>query len=70
MIYPNLRAEIARKGWSMERLAKETGVPFSTLRGWLYGKSCIRLNDARKIKNVLGTGISLEVLFEEKDVIA
>lgn len=66
MIYPNLRAELARKGWSVERLANEVGVPYATLRGWLYGKCAIKFSDARKIKRALEVDIPLEVLFEEK----
>lgn len=71
MIYPNLRAEMARKGWSVSRLADEVGVPYATLRGWLYGKCAIKFFDARRIKRALDVDIPLEILFEEnKEVIA
>ena len=64
-MYPNVKAEIARKGLTLDAIAKAIGISLTTLSQKLNGKYPITLNEAKKIKVVLGVNIPLEVLFEE-----
>lgn len=64
-MYPNVRAEIARKNITMGKLAEELDITLSTLSLKLKGEYPITLKEAKKIKAVLGCDIPLETLFEE-----
>jgi transcriptional regulator with XRE-family HTH domain len=64
-MYPNVKAEIARKGITLEVIAKALGITLTTLSLKMNGKYQFTLKEAKKIKNVLGVDIPLEVLFEE-----
>ena len=64
-MYPNVRAEIARKNITLGELAKELGITLTTLSLKLKGEYPVTLNEAKKIKAVLGCDIPLEKLFEE-----
>lgn len=70
MIYPNLRAELARKGWSIKQLADLIKMPATTLNNKLYGKSELNFSEAQRIKDALGVNIPLEVLFAKKGEVA
>lgn len=70
MIYPNLRAEIARKGWTLQQLADAIQIKAETLKKKLQGYSDLKLSEARKIKEVLGVDIPLEILFEKEGEVA
>ncbi|MHC1773642.1 MAG: helix-turn-helix transcriptional regulator [Flexilinea sp.] len=62
-MYRNLNAELARKGIKRGSLAKELKVTPSTISQKLNGKTLITLQEAKRIKNVLGVDIELETLF-------
>lgn len=62
-MYRNLLAEIARKGWNKKMLAKILKWRYATLIDKLNGKYPITLEEALKIKDTLGTEISVETLF-------
>ena len=64
-MFPNLDAERARKKITLEMLAEELGLAVSTVSQKLKGKYPITLDEAKKIKNILGVDIPLEELFEE-----
>lgn len=64
-MYPNVRAEIARKNITMGKLAEELGITLSTLSLKLKGEYPITLKEAKRIKAVLGCDIPLEELFKE-----
>ena len=72
-MYPNLRAELARKGITVRLLAKKIGMATSTLSLKLSGKSSFTLEEAIAIKQYLNDVkpfngcISLEVLFERAE---
>ena len=70
MLYPNLKAEIARKNWSVKTLATVVGMSVSTLNNKLYGQTELKYSEAKKIKEALGVDMPLEVLFEERTVVA
>lgn len=67
-MYPNLKAEMARKGVTLGVLAEFLGVTIGTLSLKLNGKYPITWDEANKIKKFLGVDISLEVLFSEEAV--
>jgi transcriptional regulator with XRE-family HTH domain len=64
-MYPNLKAEFARLGLTLEVIAKELDVTVGTLSLKLNGKYPITLNEAKKLKEIAKTDIPLEILFEE-----
>lgn len=64
-MYKNVKAEFARKGLTLELVAKELGITISTLSQKMNGKYPFTLNEAKAIKNVLEVDIPLEILFEE-----
>lgn len=63
-MYPNLRAEMARKKITGTELAKQIGVTNGTFSAKFNGKFDFTLDEAQAIKKVLGTDISIEELFE------
>lgn len=62
-MYPNLNAELARKGWTITKLADKTGISYSTLRAKLKGNTNLSLSEACDIKKALGVTMSLDELF-------
>lgn len=64
-MYPNLRAEVARKGLTMKELAKRIGIGESTMNQKLNGKYAFTLDEAVLIRDVLEVDIPLDVLFEK-----
>lgn len=68
-MFPNLRAEMARKGITSKRLSIVIGVSPKTLSNKLYGRSEFTLAEMLAIKNRLFPDLSLDYLFEQKEVI-
>jgi transcriptional regulator with XRE-family HTH domain len=68
MKFPNLKAEIARKGLTVETLSLICGISYSSLSAKLAGRRKVSYEDALKIKNALGVDVPLETLFAEKAV--
>ena len=67
MIYPNLKAEMARKGVTQKSLTLMLGWScVSKLSRKLNGISPVSLDEAVAIKKVLDVDVPLEMLFEEK----
>lgn len=64
-MYPNVTAERARRKITLKALAKELGITESTLSQKLNGAYPITLNEAKKIKQVIGADMPLEELFKE-----
>lgn len=72
-MYPNFNAEYARKGLTLDTLVAEMekrdckrSVPTMSLK--LNGKAPITLNEAKVLKDVLGTTLPIEVLFSEEAI--
>lgn len=63
-MYRNLKAEIARKGWTITKLAINLGMSSQSLSLRMRGTINFTLNEAKKVKAVLGTELSLDQLFE------
>lgn len=68
-MYPNLRAEMARRGLTVEKMAELCGINYSAFSQILNGKRQLTWNVALRIKHVLDVDIPLEVLFAEKAVV-
>lgn len=64
-MYPNFRAERARKGVTLETLADQMGVTAPTLSNKLNGKQPLLFSEAKILKQLVETDLPLEVLFEE-----
>lgn len=65
-MYPNLRAEMARKNITVSHLAADCGIKPTTLYEKVKGSSKITLDEAILIKTVLGVDMTLEELFEKE----
>ena len=68
VLYPNLRAELARKGIKLEELAHSLNITLGTLSQKLNGKYPVMLNEAKQIKKVIGTDLPLETLFSKEPI--
>lgn len=64
MTYPNLKAEMARKGISGNLMAKTIGVAPQTFSSWMTGKNEPSISKAMAIADVLE--ISVAYLFAEE----
>lgn len=64
-MYPNLRAEMSRKGYSVKDLSNLTGIKLGTLQKKMTGQSPMLVSEAFKISEALG-GISIDYLFIPK----
>jgi plasmid maintenance system antidote protein VapI len=65
-MYPNVRAEMARRNLTVEKMAELCGMNYPAFSQLLNGKRKLTYDMALKIKSVLGVNIPLEVLFAEK----
>lgn len=66
-MYPNVKAEIARRGLTLEKISGIMGISISTLSGKLNGKYPFSLNEAKTVKTILGVDMPLEELFREAE---
>lgn len=69
-MYPNFNAEYARKGLTLEKLSSEMeargckrSVP--TLSMKLNSKYALTLTEAKVLKEIVGTDLPLDILFDE-----
>lgn len=66
-MYPNLRAEIARQGFSLSDVAEKMGMTLSNLSKKLKGEITLSFYEAKRLKEIVKTDLPLEVLFEEAE---
>ena len=69
-MYPNVKAEMARKNLTLETIVKrlqERGskITIANLSLKLNGKTKLTLKEAKALKSVIETDVPLEKLFEE-----
>lgn len=69
-MYPNLKAEIARKGLTLLKIVEELkkrgiNMTVSMLSLKLNGKYPLYLNEAKALKEIVETDIPIDILFEE-----
>ena len=62
-MYPNLEAELGRRGLSKKKLAEMTGIRYNTLCEKCLEKYGFTLDEALKVACVLKAPIPLEELF-------
>lgn len=66
-MFPNLRAELARKKINRTNFAKELGVLEITINSKIQGKNPFKLEEMIKIKEFLGVDMPLEELFRKEE---
>lgn len=64
-MYPNLSAELARKGLKQKDIVAVLNTRPATVSNKLNGKSPLLIDEAFKIKNQLFPDLSLDYLFKE-----
>lgn len=65
LTYPNLKAEIARNGVSVNQVAETVEVSPKTVYNWLNGASRPDIEQAKKIKRVFFPACDLGYLFAD-----
>lgn len=65
-IYLRLMAEMYLRGMDSRTLAVKTGIHYGTLRRKFRGESPLLLDEALRMKTVLGCSLPLETLFEKR----
>ena len=65
-MYNNLRAEMARKGLTIQDLAETLGVRYATVCDKLNGRYRFYYDEAKKIKDVHFPECDIEYLFEKQ----
>lgn len=65
-MYPNLNAELARRGWSKKVLSEKLGTRYATVVDKLNGKYPLTLNECKAIQEALKTDITIDELFFTK----
>lgn len=68
-MFPNLKAEMARKGITYKMIADLLGKSESWVDNTLRGKSNLPLVDGVKIKNNFFQEIDIEVLFSDSAIV-
>lgn len=63
-MYPNLRAEIARKGVTATAIADALGITKGTLSLKMQGKSAFTVPEAKAIKKLLDADVTIDELFD------
>lgn len=62
--FPYLRGEMAKRMYTVSKMSKDLGISICSLSTKLNGKYPFTLNEAKKIKELLGTDMSLDELFK------
>lgn len=66
-MYPNLNAELARRGWTKKVLSEKLDVRYATIVDKLNGKYPLTLNECKEIKDKLDTKMSIDELFLQNE---
>ncbi|AYF45723.1 Cro/C1-type HTH DNA-binding domain protein [Halobacteriovorax sp. BALOs_7] len=64
LLRENLRKILADLDWSVPKLAKETGVPSSTIQNWMEGKPAKDITQVKCVAECLGVTVD-ELCFSE-----
>nr|DAP56863.1 MAG TPA: PUTATIVE TRANSCRIPTION REGULATOR, HTH DNA-BINDING MOTIF [Caudoviricetes sp.] len=68
-MFPNLNAELARKGLCLKELSTITGIKYDSLKNKASGNTEFKRSEMLKIKKEVFPGKSLDYLFQtEEDV--
>lgn len=63
MAFPNIKAELARKGMTAKELARIVDVSEATFSSWMHGKTRPDIEQARVMAGTLG--VTMDYLFAE-----
>ena len=66
-MYPNLRAELARKNLNITQLAELTGIKITTLYDKFNERTAFTLDEAVLIRDSLHLNMSIDELFQRED---
>ena len=66
-MYPNLRAELARRNLGLQEIADLLGLTTSSASKKIAGKQTMTLSEAFKIQKWLNTDITLDELFKREE---
>lgn len=64
-MYNNILAEIARNGYTRERLANEIGISVPSLRKKIKGEVPFNMEEILKILSIFGKELTFEYLFKK-----
>lgn len=67
-MYRNAKAEMVRAGLTVTTLAEKMGNTVATWSDKLNGKRAITLNEAARFKEIVGSELPIEVLFEREGI--
>ena len=67
MEYPNLKAEMARRGIKAYELAEALGIRQATLSSKMNGRTEFTLDECMTAKRFIGTAMPFELLFKRED---
>ena len=62
----NLTDLCKKRGWSLARLSRASGVPIQTIHGWCVGRKAVRLDQLRKVAGALEVPV-YQLAFGEPD---
>lgn len=65
-MFPNLRAELARRNITIPKLAELTGIKTSTLYDKMNGRTAFTLDEAILIRDILDLSMSVDDLFRKE----
>lgn len=66
-MFPNVKAEMARKDMTLMKLSEITCIPIQRLCNKLSGKGKLTFREAVQIKDALGVDVPLEELFAKRE---
>ncbi len=66
-MFPNLRAEMARKNIKPKKLANILGISYDSIINKLNGKTDFTRSEIFKIRDTFFPGLKLEYLFETEE---
>ena len=69
-MYLNLDAEMARKNITQKKMAEMLGITPTTFSLKTNGNGDFALRECKRIKELLGTNLPLEKLFEKSEKVA
>lgn len=64
-MFPYLKAEMAKRGMTVQSLSEKTGIPYSTLVPKLRGERPLKVDEACNIKAATNSKLSVEELFSK-----
>lgn len=65
-MYPNLNAEMARRGINIYTLSEKTGIRYNTLAAKLRGDTDLKMTEAIKIKDAIDPAMNMDYLYCHK----